>query len=115
MPSRPHRYVPSLAAGEQGQERINGLCLAGGWFRCRIKRRNEIWGYRMDKRKRRRATVLGLVGILFIVLLVSVVNYDMHGGDRNSAFFIITSFLSTMSGCAFIVTLFDPWREDTVK
>jgi hypothetical protein len=69
----------------------------------------------MDKRKRNRAAVLGMVGILFIVLLVSVVNFDMHGGDRNSAFFIITSVLSTMSGCAFIVILFDPWRDDTVK
>lgn len=69
----------------------------------------------MDKRKRRRAIVLGIMGILFIVLLVSVVNFDMHGGNRNSAFFIITSFLSTMSGCAFIVSLFDPWREDKVK
>jgi len=52
----------------------------------------------MDKRKRRRAAVLGMVGILFIVLLVSVVNFDMHEGDRNSAFFMITCFLSTMSG-----------------
>ena len=69
----------------------------------------------MDKRKRNRAIVLGMVGILFIVLFASVVNYDMHGGDRNSAFFIITSFLSTMSGCAFIVILFDPWRDDTGK
>jgi multisubunit Na+/H+ antiporter MnhB subunit len=69
----------------------------------------------MDKRKRRRAAVLGMVGILFIVLLVSVVNFDMHGGDRNSAFFMITCFLSTMSGVTFIVILFDPWRDDTVK
>jgi len=69
----------------------------------------------MDKRKGRRATVLGIVGVLFIVLLVSVVNYDTHGGDRNSAFFIITCFLSVMSGVAFIVILFDPWRDDTEK
>ena len=67
----------------------------------------------MDKRKSRRATVLGIIGVLFIVLLVSVVNYDTHGGDRNSVFFIITCFLSTMSGVAFIVMLFDPWRDDT--
>jgi hypothetical protein len=65
----------------------------------------------MDKRKRRRATVLGIVGILFFVLLVSVVNFDMRGGDRNSDFFIITCFLSTMSGCAFIVMLCDPWGD----
>ena len=69
----------------------------------------------MDKRKRNRAIVLGMVGILFIVLLASVVSYDMYGGDRNSAFFIITSFLSTLSGVAFVVILFDPWRDDTVK
>ena len=67
----------------------------------------------MDKRKGRRATVLGIVGILFIVLLVSVVNYDTHGGDRNSAFFIITSFLSTMCGVAFFVILCDPWGDGT--
>ena len=67
----------------------------------------------MDKRKSRRATVLGIIGVLFIVLLVSVVNYDTHGGDRNSVFFIITCFLSTMSGVAFIVMLFDPWKDDT--
>ena len=67
----------------------------------------------MDKRKSRRATVLGIIGVLFIVLLVSVVNYDTHGGDRNSAFFMITCFLSTMSGVAFIVMLFDPWKDDT--
>jgi hypothetical protein len=69
----------------------------------------------MDKRKRCRVAVLGMVGILFIVLLVLVVNFDMHGGDRNSAFFIITSFLSTMSGCSFIVILFDPWKDDMEK
>ena len=69
----------------------------------------------MDKRKRNRAIVLGMVGILFIVLLVSVVNYDTHGGDRNSAFFIITCILSTLSGVAFIVMLCDPWRDDTDK
>ena len=69
----------------------------------------------MDKRKGRRATVLGIVGILFIVLLVSVVNYDTHGGDRNSVFFIITCFLSVMSGVAFIVILFDPWSDGTRK
>ena len=67
----------------------------------------------MDKRNGRRATVLGIVGMLFVVLLVSVVNYDTHGGDRNSAFFIITCILSTLSGVAFIVMLFDPWRDDT--
>ena len=67
----------------------------------------------MDKRKGRRAIVLGIVGILFVVLLVSVVNYDTHGGDRNSAFFIITCFLSTMSGVAFIVMLCDPWGDGT--
>lgn len=65
----------------------------------------------MDKRKGRRATVLGIIGILFIALLASVVNYDSHGGDHNSAFFIITCFLSTMSGVAFIVMLFDPWGD----
>ena len=67
----------------------------------------------MDKRKSRRAAVLGIIGVLFIVLLVSVVNDDTHGGDRNSAFFIITCFLSAMSGVAFIVMLFDPWKDDT--
>ena len=80
-----------------------------------VRRIQESGCYIMDKRKHRRATVLGMVGILFIVLLVSVVNYDMHGGDRNSAFFIITCFLSTMSGCALLVMLCDPWRDDTAK
>jgi hypothetical protein len=69
----------------------------------------------MDKRKGCRATVLGIVGILFIVLLGSVVNYDTHGGDRNSAFFMITCFLSVMSGVAFIVILLDPWKDNTGK
>jgi hypothetical protein len=69
----------------------------------------------MDKRKRRHTAVLGIVGILFIVLLVSVVSFDMHGGDRNSPLFIITCFLSVMSGVAFLGILFDPWGDDTGK
>jgi bacteriorhodopsin len=96
-------------------ERITGLCPAAEDLTADSREKLTGGCYSMEKRKRRRSAVLGMVGVLFIVFLVSVVNFDMRGGNRNSMFFILTCFLATMSGVAFIVMLCDPWGDNTVK
>ena len=63
----------------------------------------------MSKFTGRHASVLAILGILFMLFLALVVNFDTHGGDRNSSFFLITSFLSVLFGVAFCVMIFDPW------
>jgi len=96
-------------------ERITGLCPAAEDLTAESREKITGGCYSMEKRKRRRSAVFGMVGVLFIVFLVSVVNFDMHGENRNSMSFIITCFLTTMSGVAFIVMLCDPWGDDKVK
>ena len=63
----------------------------------------------MSKINGRHAIVLAILGILFMISLALVVNFDMHGGDRNSPFFLVTCPLTVLLGIAFCVMVFDPW------
>ena len=63
----------------------------------------------MSKLNGRHAIVLAILGILFIIFLALVVNFDTHGGDRNSSFFLVSCPLTVLFGIAFCVMIFDPW------
>jgi hypothetical protein len=69
----------------------------------------------MSKFNGRHAIVLAILGILFIILLALVVNFDTHGGDRNSSFFLVTCPLTVLFGIAFCVMVFDPWDNFNKK
>jgi hypothetical protein len=57
----------------------------------------------------RHAIVLAILAVFFMIFLALVVNFDMHGGSRNSSFFLVTCPLTVLFGIAFCVMAFDPW------
>ena len=63
----------------------------------------------MSKINGRHAIVLTALGLIFLMFLTLVVNFDMHGGNRNSSFFLVTCPLTVLFGIAFFVMIFDPW------
>ena len=63
----------------------------------------------------RHAIVLAILGILFLIFLALIVNFDTNGGSRNSSFFLITCPLTVLFGIAFCVMVFDPWDNFNKK
>jgi hypothetical protein len=63
----------------------------------------------MSKINGRHAVVIAVLGLLFMIFLALVINFDIRGGNRNSLFFMVTCPSSVLFGIAFIVMIFDPW------